>query len=106
MGKRTVRFVTLYAIQTLFLTKACCKTFKIQSGILDCNSQKVVYLLKCRILVKLLMLVRQRRNLESDLVTIKGSTGPIENNVKYHSSVLMNIMGNTDIMGLMISSSY
>ena len=38
MGKRTVRFVTLYAIQTL-----------IESGILNCNSQKVVYLLKCRI---------------------------------------------------------
>ena len=32
-----------------FTTKACRKTFKIQSGILNCNSQKVVYLLKCRI---------------------------------------------------------
>ena len=29
-------------------------------------------------------------------------TGPIEKNVKYHSSVFMNIMGNTDIMELMI----
>ena len=32
-----------------FSTKACGETFKIQSGILNCNSQKVVYLLKCRI---------------------------------------------------------
>ena len=32
-----------------FSTKACGETFKIQSGILNCNFQKVVYLLKCRI---------------------------------------------------------
>ena len=32
-----------------FSTKACSETFKIQGGILNCNSQKVVYLLKCRI---------------------------------------------------------
>ena len=32
-----------------FSTKACGKTFKIQSGVLNCYSQKVVNLLKCRI---------------------------------------------------------
>ena len=32
-----------------FSTKACGETFKIQSGVLNCNSQKVIYLLKCRI---------------------------------------------------------
>ena len=32
-----------------FTTKACSETFKIQRGILKCNSQKVVYLLKCKI---------------------------------------------------------
>ena len=32
-----------------FSTQACGETFKIQVGILKCNSQKVVYLLKCRI---------------------------------------------------------
>ena len=37
-----------------FSTKACGETFKIQSGILNCNSQKVVYLLKCRICGKTL----------------------------------------------------
>ena len=50
MGKGTVRFVTLYAIQTLFLPKSVCgETFKIQSGAPNWNSQKVLYLLKCRI---------------------------------------------------------
>ena len=29
-----------------FSTKACCERFKIQSGTLNCNSQKVRYLLK------------------------------------------------------------
>ena len=32
-----------------FSTKARGETFKIQSGVLNCHSQKVVYLLKCRI---------------------------------------------------------
>ena len=32
-----------------FSTKACGETFKIQSRVLNCNSQKVVYLLKCEI---------------------------------------------------------
>ena len=32
-----------------FSTKACGETFKIQSRVLNCNSQKVVYLLKCGI---------------------------------------------------------
>ena len=32
-----------------FTTKACGETFNIQSGMLNCNCQKVVYLLKCRV---------------------------------------------------------
>ena len=55
--------------------------------------------------VKLLILVRQKRNLGQDSIIIKVHTGPIEKNVKYHSSVFMNIMGNTVIMELMIGSS-
>ena len=51
-----------------------------------------------------LMLVRQKQNLEQDyLILNKVHLGPIE---KYHSNVFMNIMGNTAIMGLMISSSH
>ena len=48
MGQGTIRFVTLHAIQTLLTTNTCSETFKIESGILNCNSQKVAYLLKCR----------------------------------------------------------
>ena len=56
--------------------------------------------------MKLVMLERQKRNLEPDLIFIKVHTGPIEKNVKYHSSVFINIMGNTVIMELMIGSSH
>ena len=55
---------------------------------------------------KLLMLVRQKQNLEQDLLIIKAHTGPIEKTVKYHSNVFTNIMANTVIMGLMIGGSH
>ena len=32
-----------------FTTKACLEAFKIQSGTLNCNSEKVLYLLRCKI---------------------------------------------------------
>ena len=31
-----------------FATKACGEVFKIQSGRLNCNSEKVLYLLRCK----------------------------------------------------------
>ena len=31
-----------------FATKACGEVFKIQSGPLNCNSEKVLYLLRCK----------------------------------------------------------
>ena len=89
-----------------FTTKACGETFKIQSGILNCNSQKVVYLLKCRICGEASYVGKAKRNLEPDLIIIKVHIGHIEKNVKYHSSVFMNITGNTVIMELMIGSSH
>ena len=88
-----------------FITKACGETFKIQSGILSCNSQKVIYLLKCRICGEVSYVGKKaKRNLEQDLIIIEVHTGPIEKNVKYHNSVFMIIMGNTAIMELMIGS--
>ena len=51
---------------------------------------------------KLLMLVRQKRNSEQDLIIIKSHTGPTEKNEKYPRNVFINIMANTVIMGLMI----
>ena len=32
-----------------FATKACGEVFKIQSGVLNCNSEKFLYLLRCKI---------------------------------------------------------
>ena len=49
------------------------------------------------------MLVRQKRNLEQDLIIMKVHTGPIEKSLMHHSSVFMNI-GNTVKMGLIIDS--
>ena len=51
---------------------------------------------------KLLILIRQKRNLEQDFIIIKAHTGPIEKKVKYHSNIFMNIIAKTVIMGLMI----
>ena len=52
------------------------------------------------------MSVMQKPNLEQDLIIIKVHTGTIGKDVKYHRSVLMNIMGNIVIMRLMTGSSY
>ena len=49
------------------------------------------------------MLVRQKHNFEQDLIVVKKHTGFIEKSVKYCSNVVMNIMGNTVIMGMMIA---
>ena len=49
MWEKTRQFSDFICDKDTFSTKACGETFKIQSGILNCNSQKVVYLLKCRI---------------------------------------------------------
>ena len=48
-GKRNCQVCDFVCNTDTFTTKACGEIFKIQSGILNCNSQKVVYLLKCRI---------------------------------------------------------
>ena len=45
-----------------FSAKACDETFKIQSGVLNFNSQKVVYFLNVEYVGKLFMSVRQNRN--------------------------------------------
>ena len=68
------------------------KTFKVQSGTLNCNFQ-VVPLLKCKYVENLLLLVKQKRNLKQDLIITKVHRGPIEKTGKCHSSVSMNIMG-------------
>ena len=48
-GKGSCQVCDFICDTDTFSTTDCGETFKIQSGILNCNSQKVVYLLKCRI---------------------------------------------------------
>ena len=47
-GKRNYQLCDFICNTDTLTTKASEKIFKIQSGILNCNSQKVLYLLKCR----------------------------------------------------------
>ena len=48
-GKRTCLVCDSISTATTFTTEACQETFKIQSGPLTCDSEKVLYLLKCKI---------------------------------------------------------
>ena len=47
--KKTCIVCDSISTATTFTTKACQETFKIQSGPLTCDSEKVLYLLKCKI---------------------------------------------------------
>ena len=71
-GKGNCKVFDFICDRDTFTIRACGETCKIQSGILNCNSQNAEYA------VLLLMLVRQKRNLEQDLIIIKMHTGPIE----------------------------
>ena len=98
VGKETVGSVTLYALFYQSL-KSFCFT---QSRTLNCDCRFLVYSLKCRIcgeppdvgMAKAKFRVRFSNN--------KNVHRFFRKNVKYHSSVFMNIMGNRVIMGLMI----
>ena len=87
-------------------TKACGETFKIQSGILNCYPQKVVYLLKCRICGEAPYVGKAKTKFWARFNNYKRAQRSYRKNVKYHSSVFMDIMDNTVIMGLMIDSSH
>ena len=48
-GKKTCLVCDSISTATTFTTEACQETFKIQSGPLTCDSEKVLYLLKCKV---------------------------------------------------------
>ena len=48
-GKGTLQVCDHIIRTNTFTTKACREVFKIQSGSLNCNSEKVVHLLRCKI---------------------------------------------------------
>ena len=84
----------------------CGETFKIQSVVFNCNSQKIAYLLKYRTCGEAPYFGKAKTKFRARFDKIKAHTDPVEKNVKYHSNVFRNIMGNTVIMGLMIGSSH
>ena len=89
-----------------FSTKACVEIFKIQSGVLNCNSQKVVYLLKCRICGETPYFGKAKTKFRVRFNNYKSAHRSYRKNVKCHSNVFMNVMASTIIMGLMIGSSH
>ena len=101
-GKENSQVSDFICNTDIFTNNTCVETFEIQSGMLNYNSQKVVYLLTYRYVVTLFILIRQKRNLEQDLIIIKVHTDPL----MHQSSVFMNSIGNTIIMGFMIGSSH
>ena len=48
-GKGTCQVCDPIITTNTFTTKACGKAFKIQSGPLKCNSEKLLYLLRCKV---------------------------------------------------------
>ena len=49
VGKKTCLVFNSIRTSSTLTTKACDESFKIQSGTLNCNSEKVLYLLKCKV---------------------------------------------------------
>ena len=60
-GKENCQVCDFICDADTFSAKACDETFEIQSGVLNCTSQKVVYFLNVEYVGKLLMLVRQNK---------------------------------------------
>ena len=48
-GEKTCLVCNPIRLFTTFATEACEEAFKIQSGYLNCNLEKVLYLLKCKV---------------------------------------------------------
>ena len=105
-GKRNCQVCDFTCNTDTFFSKAYGETFRIQGGVLNYNSQKVVYFLKCRICRETSYVDKAKTKFRARFNFIKAHTVPIEKNVKYHSNIFMNIMANTVIMVLMIGSSH
>ena len=106
VGKGNCQICDFICDTDTFSVKDSGEIFKIQSEILSCNSQKVVYLLKCRICGKAPYIGKAKRKFRARFNNYKSAHRFYRTNVKYHSSVFMDIMANTVIMGLMIVSSH
>ena len=70
-GKKTCLVCNSVRTTTTFTTEACGEIFKTESGPLNCNSEKVLYLLKCKGVVRLLMLEKPKLSFDIGSLTIK-----------------------------------
>ena len=85
-GKGNCQFMTLYAIQTVLPPKPVVKHLKFKVGYLTVILRRSFIFWNAEYVVKFLMLVRQKQNLDQDLIIIKVHTGSIEKELKYDSS--------------------
>ena len=86
----------------IFTTKTCREVFKIQSGPLNCNSEKVSYLVMI-----LPMLERLKQSSAFGLIIMKGNTDLFEKeNRMYHKSVFIHTMYKISIKVLIGKSFY
>ena len=53
--------------------EACGETFKVRSGTLNCNSEKVLCLLKCKVCGEALMLEKPKLSFNIGSITIKAN---------------------------------
>ena len=70
-GKKTCLFYDSIRTATTLVTKTCGETFIIRSGPLNCNSEKVLYILKWKICGEALMLEKPKLSFNIDLITMK-----------------------------------
>ena len=89
-GKGTCQVRDHIITTNTFITKACGEVFKIQSGALKCNSEKVLYLLRCKIFDDIPMLVKLKKSFVFALIIIKVNTDLHgKENKTYHRSVFI-----------------
>ena len=90
----------------IFTTKASEEVFKIKSVLLDCNSEKVLYLLRSKFVMTLIILERLKQSSVFDSTIIKVNTNFVEReNRMYHRSVFIHTLYKTATTVLMIEKS-
>ena len=78
MWEKTCWVCDSISTTTTFTTEACQEIFKIQKVPLNCDSEKVLYLLKCKICVEVPMLGKQKPNFATGSTITKVTIQHIE----------------------------
>ena len=72
-GKKTCLVCNSIRTTTTFTTEACGEFFEIQSGPLNCNSEKVLYLLKCKVCSEAPYVGKAKTKFDIGSITIKAN---------------------------------